>query len=116
MSILRVDIENPSRSSKSLIPASEVDSSDTVLAKHGRTHDAWLDGDIQVRLVEHTDGVLRQDAGDGNELGVPRAVQSAVRLVHASANDFAILHKDTADWCLVALECEFSLWHVTSQH
>lgn len=56
--VLRVNVQNTSGATKTLVPASEVDGSDAVLAQHGRAHDAWLNGDIEVCLVEDADGVL----------------------------------------------------------
>jgi hypothetical protein len=53
--------------------------------------------------------MLRENTGNGNELGVPRAIQGAVRFIHATANDFAILDKDTTNWCFIAFEGKFSL-------
>jgi hypothetical protein len=111
-----VDIQHPTCSAKTLIPAPEVDSPDTILAQHRGAHDAWLDSNIEIRLVEDADGVLRQDARNSDELGVSGAVQGSVRLVHASSDDLAIFDKDTADGGLIALECKFGLWWLMSQH
>lgn len=108
--ILGVDVEDTASATKALIPAAKVDSSDAVLAQHGGAHDTWLDSDIEVGLVENLDRMLRQDAGNGDELGVPGAIQGSIRLVHAAANDLAVLDKDTADRCFVALEGELRLW------
>lgn len=49
--------------------------------------------------------MLGQDAGNGDKLGVSRAIQSAICLVHASADDVAIFDKHTANRRLIALEC-----------
>jgi hypothetical protein len=46
--------------------------------------------------------MLREDTSNGDELGVPGAVQSSIRLVHTAADDFAVLDEDTADRCLIA--------------
>jgi hypothetical protein len=59
--------------------------------------------------MEYTDGLLGQDARDGNELGVSSSIQCAVGFVHAAANDLAVFDKHTSDWSLVAFECKFSL-------
>jgi hypothetical protein len=53
--------------------------------------------------------MLGENTGNGNELGVSSAIQGAVRLIHATANDFAILDEDTANWCFIAFEGKFSL-------
>lgn len=106
MGVLGVDIEDPSCSAKALVPASKIDGANAVLAQHRGAHDAGLDGDIEVRLVEDGDGVLGQDAGNGDKLGVPGAVEGAVCFVHAAANDVAVPDKDTADGSFVAFEGE----------
>jgi hypothetical protein len=98
-----VDIQYTPRTAKSLVPTSKVDGSDSVLAEHGGAHDTGLNGDIQIGLVEDLDWMLREDTSNGDELGVPGAVQSSIRLVHTAADDFAVLDEDTADWCLIAL-------------
>lgn len=109
MGVLGVDIEDPSCSAKALVPASKIDGANAVLAQHRGAHDAGLDGDIEVRLVEDGDGVLGQDAGNGDKLGVPGAVEGAVCFVHAAANDVAVPDKDTADGSFVAFEGELGL-------
>jgi hypothetical protein len=53
-----VNVQHSSSTAKPLVPASEVDCSNAILAQHGRTHDAWLNSNIEVRLVEDADGVL----------------------------------------------------------
>ena len=105
----RVDVQHASGASEPLVPAAKVHGADAVLAKHRGAHDARLDCNVEVRLLQVGDGVLGQDAGQSNKLGVPRAVQGAVRLVHATTKDLAILYKHTANWGLVALECKFGL-------
>jgi hypothetical protein len=107
--LLGVNVQHTSGAAKALVPASEVDCSNAILAQHGSTHDAWLDGDIEICLVEDADGVLGQDASDGDKLGVSGTVQGPICLVHASSNDFAIFDEDTADGRLIALECQFGL-------
>ena len=104
-----MDIQHSSCSAKPLVPAAKVNSFDAVLAQHRRTHDAGLDRDIEVRLGEDADGVIGEDTGNGNKLGVTSAVQGAVRLVHASSDDLAVFHEDTANGCFIALEGKFGL-------
>lgn len=116
MHILGVDIQHTTGSAKSLVPAAKINGSDTILTEHRGAHDAWLDSDIEIRLIQDADGMLGQDAGDGDELGMPGAIQGAVRFVHASADDFAIFDKHTTNGRLIALECQFGLEQVMSQH
>lgn len=104
-----VDVQHAAGASEPLVPAAKVHGADTVLTEHRGAHDTGLDRDIEVRLLQVGDGLLGQDAGQSNKLGVPRAVQGAVRLVHATTKDLAIPHKHTANWGLVALECKFGL-------
>lgn len=104
-----MDVQHAASPAKALIPATEVDSSDAVLTQHRGTHDAGLDRDIEVCLAEDLDGVLGEDAGDGNELGVPGAVEGPVGLVHAAANDLAVFDEDAPDGRFIALECELGL-------
>lgn len=59
--------------------------------------------------------MLGQDASNGNEFSVSGAVESAVGLIHAPANDLTVLHKDTADWRLITGQCKLSLLHVIGQ-
>ena len=102
---LGVNVQHTSCSAKPLIPAPEVDSPNSVLSQHRGAHDTRLDSDIEVRLVEDADGILRQDTRNSDTLGVSGAVERPVRLIHATANDLAIIYEDAADGCLIALEC-----------
>jgi len=106
---LGMDVQHTTSAAEALVPTPKIHSSDTILAQHGSTHDAWLDGDVEVRLLKGADGHRGQDAGQRDELGVSRAVERAVRLVHAAANDLAIFHKDAAHGRLVALQRKLSL-------
>jgi hypothetical protein len=104
-----VDVHYASSATKALIPATKVDGADTVLTQHGSTHDAGLDCDVQVDLVKDLDGVLGENASDGDKLGVSGAIQGPVRLVHASTNDLAVLDEDATNWCFIALQSELGL-------
>jgi hypothetical protein len=108
-------IEYASGASESLVPAAKIDGSDSVLAKHGGAHDARLDGNIEVSLVEYADGVLGQNACNGDELGVSGAIESTVGLIHSPTDDLAVLHEDTTDRRLIAGQCKFGLSHVIGQ-
>jgi hypothetical protein len=59
--------------------------------------------------------MLRQDAGNGDELSVSGAVQGAIGLVHAASNDFAVPDENAADGCLVALQCKLGLVMMSQQ-
>lgn len=107
--VLVVDVQNTPSAAEALIPASKVDGTNAILAQHRGAHDAWFHRDIEVRLVQYGNGMLRQDARKSNELGVPRAIQGPVRLVHSSADDFAIFDEDTADGSLVTDQRKLSL-------
>lgn len=104
-----MDVQDTTGTSKALIPAAKVDAPNPILSQHGGAHDAWLDGDIEVDLVEDLDWMLREDTSNSNKLGVPGAVQGSIRLVHAATNDLAVFDEDAADWRLVALECKLGL-------
>lgn len=104
-----MDVEHTASTAKALIPAAEVDGSDSILTQHGSAHDTGLNGDIKVCFLQDADGMLGQNAGKSNELGVPRAIEGAIRLVHAASNDLAILDEDAANRCLVTLECQLGL-------
>ena len=108
-------VQDTTSATESLIPAPKVDRSNAVLAQHGGAHDARLDGDIEVSLVKDADGVLGQDACNGDELGVSSTVESAVGFIHSSANDLAVLHEDTTDRSLIAGQGKFGLLHVIGQ-
>lgn len=56
--ILSVDVEDTTGAAEALVPAAKVDSANPVLAQHGGAHDAGLDSDIEVGLVEDLDGML----------------------------------------------------------
>lgn len=105
-----MNVEDAACAAEALVPAAKVDGADAVLAQHGGAHDAGLDRDIEVGLVENLDGMLRQNASNGDKLGVPGPVQGPVRFVHTTANDLTILDEDAADWCFVALEGELGLF------
>lgn len=108
-------VQHAASAAESLVPAAEVDCSDAVLAEHGGTHDARLDGDIEVGLVEDADGVLGQNASNGDELGVSGTIEGAIGLVHSTADDFAVLHEDTTHRRLVTGQCKLGLLHVIGQ-
>jgi hypothetical protein len=95
-----VDVQDTARTAEALVPAAKVHGADAVLAEHGSTHDTRLDRDIEIGLVENLERVLGQDACNGHELGMPGA----------TANDFAVFDKDTADRCFVALQGKLGLW------
>lgn len=99
--LLGVDVQNTSSAAEPLIPTSKVDSPNPILAQHRSAHDAWFDGNIKIRLFQDADGMLRKNTGQCNELGMPRSIQSPVRLVHSLADDFAIFDEDAADGRLV---------------
>lgn len=107
--LLKVNVQYTSRTTKTLVPAAKVHGADTILTQHGSAHDARLDSDIEIGLIEDLDRVLRQDTSNGNKFRVPGAVKGAVRLVHASTDNLAVLYEDTTDRCLIALECKLSL-------
>jgi hypothetical protein len=104
-----VDVQDTPCPSKALVPAAKVDGADAVLAKHGGAHDTRFNGDIEIGLVENLDRVLGQDAGNRNELSVTGAIQGAIRLIHTTTDDFAVLDKDTADWCFITLQSKLGL-------
>lgn len=99
-----MNIQHAPRASKPFVPAPEIHRPDPVLPEHGRAHDAWFNGHIQVGLFEDGDGVLLEDAGESNELGVSGPVQCAVCFVAAAADDGTVFYEDAAYWCLVAGE------------
>lgn len=102
--VLGVNVQHTTGASETLIPAAEVDSSNAVLAQHGRAHDAGLYGHVEVGVLESTDWVIGQDACEGDELGVPGTVEGAVRFIHAATKDAAVFDKDTANGGLIARE------------
>jgi hypothetical protein len=104
-----VNIQHTTSAAEALVPAPKVDGADTILTQHRSTHDARLDGDIEVRLLECADGHSGQDAGQGDKFGVSGAIESAVRLVHAATDDLAIFDENAAHWCLVTLQRKLSL-------
>jgi hypothetical protein len=104
-----MDVQDTSRASEALIPATKIDGANTVLPQHRSAHDTGLDSDIKVCLVENLDRMLGQDTSNGHEFGVPGAVQSSVRLIHAATNNLAVFDKDTANRCFVALQGKLSL-------
>jgi hypothetical protein len=104
-----MDVQDTPCASKALIPTAKVDGPDTILAQHRSAHDAGLDSDIEIDLVEDLDRMLGQNAGNGHELGVSGAVQGSIRLVHAATNNLAVFDEDTAHGCFVALQGKLSL-------
>ena len=99
-----MNVQHAPCASKPFVPAPEIYCPDPVLPEHGRAHDAWFNGHIQVGLFEDGDGVLLEDAGESNEFGVSGPVQRAVCFVAAAADDGAVFYEDAAHWCFVAGE------------
>lgn len=104
-----MNVQHTARTAEPLVPATKVHSPNTVLAQHAGAHDARLDGDVQVRVPEHAGGLVRQNGGEGHELGVAGAVEGAVRLVHATADDLAVIDEDAADGGFVVFKCMLGL-------
>ena len=104
-----MNVQHAPCASKPFVPAPEIHSSDPVLPEHGRAHDAWFNGHIQVGLFEDGDRILLKDAGESNEFGVSGPVQGAVCFVAAAADDGAIFYKDATYWCLIAGKSVFGL-------
>jgi hypothetical protein len=107
--LLGVDVQDAARSAKPLVPAAKVHGADSILPQHAGTHDARLDCDIEISFLEFADWSFGKDSCQGDEFGMSSTVQSTIRLIHATANDLAILDKDTAHGCLVTLERQFGL-------
>jgi hypothetical protein len=110
-----VHVQHTASAAESLVPAAKVDCSNAVLAEHRGAHDARLDGDIEVGLVEDADGVLGQDASNGNEFGVSGAIEGAIGLVHSTPDDLAVLHENTTHRRLVTGQGKLGLSHVIGQ-
>lgn len=102
--VLGMDVQDASGAAKSVVPTAKIDGSDAELAQSRGTHDAGLDGDIEVRLAQDAGRVDGEDLRDGNELGVTRSVQRAVRVVHAATDNAAVMHEDAADGRLIGLQ------------
>lgn len=102
--LLGVDVEHASSASEPLVPAAKVDSSDAILTQHRGAHDTGLDSNVEVCVFQGADWMLGQDASQSNKLGVPRAIERAIRLVHTTTKHLAVLHKHATDWCFIALE------------
>lgn len=105
-----MNVQDASCATKALVPAAKVDASNAILTQHGGTHDARLDGDIEVGLVEDIDGILGQDTSNSDKFSVPGTIEGSICLVHASTNDVAVLDKDTTDRCFIALQCKLGLF------
>lgn len=110
-----MNIEYTSSTSEAFIPAAEVDSSDAILTQHRCTHDTRLYRDIEVSLIKDFHRVLSENASNGYKFSVPGAVESTIRLIHASTDNLAISHEDAADRCFIARQCKLSLSHMLSQ-
>jgi hypothetical protein len=129
-----VDIQNATTPSKPLIRGSKVGCSETELTQRARTHDAWLDGHVQVGFEQR----VRRDGG-GSKGGsskdfidclklsmssglvsvrlVPYRSETAevtyitkfISPVPRACYDLATPNKNTADGYLVRLHSFFSL-------
>ena len=107
--LLGMNIQHPPCTPKSLIPASKIHGSDAILPQHTRTHDAWLDSNVEVGLFEDGERVGLQDAGNGDEFGVACAIERTVCFVTATSDNGAISHEDTANRRLVTAQRELGL-------
>jgi len=75
---LRTQLHNPTTTPESLIQTPKIHGSDAVLPQRRSAHDARLDGDVEVRLVQDGERVLGDDLADGDEFGVAGALVKAV--------------------------------------
>lgn len=71
---LAMNVQNASRTAKTLVPAAKVDLSHTVLSQGRSTHDTRLDSDVEVCLMKDAKRVLCDDLGDANEFGMTRTL------------------------------------------
>lgn len=69
-----MDIEDAAGAAKALVRAAEVDGVDFELAEHGCAHDAGLDGDVEIALLEEGRGLRLEELADGDELAVRGAL------------------------------------------
>lgn len=65
-----VDAEDTAAAAEAVVEAAEVDGADAELAQGGGTHDAGLDGYVEVGFVEDRRGVREEDVLDGDEFSV----------------------------------------------
>lgn len=65
--LIGVDGHDSAAATEAVIQAAKVHGADAVLAESGSAHDARLDGDIKVRLLEDAGRVLRHDLGEGDK-------------------------------------------------
>jgi hypothetical protein len=78
-----VNSHNTTSATETIIEAAEVDSADTKLAKSRSTHDAGLDGHVEVRVVQDVGVVAGHDLGESDELGVAGALGFAMLVIIA---------------------------------
>lgn len=74
---VRVNVQDSSGATKLLVRSTEINSTDAVLTKQGRTHDARFDGDIEVCFTEDAGEVGRSGAHElfeSEELGMTGAL------------------------------------------
>jgi hypothetical protein len=69
-----VDVHDTSASAEAIVQTSEIDGANAILSQGRGAHDAGLDGDIEVGIVEDGLRMARHDFGQGDELGVPRSL------------------------------------------
>jgi len=71
---LVADPHHPATSTKAIVEAAKVDGPDAELAQGRRAHDARLDRDVEIRILEDRRGVLGEDLAHCHEFGVARAL------------------------------------------
>lgn len=75
---LVTDAHDSTTATEAVIEAAKVDGADAELAQDRGAHDAWLDGDIQVGLLENLGFVFGQDLAQGHELGMAGALETSM--------------------------------------
>jgi len=92
---------------KSVVATAKVDTADSVLSQGRGAHDARLNCDVKIGLLEFGGGELGQEFGDGEEFGMSSPIERSICVVHAPSNDFSVEDEDAGNRRLTPSESLF---------
>jgi hypothetical protein len=75
---LVTDTHDTATATEAIVETAKVDGADAELTQDRGTHDAWLYGDVQVRLLEDRRWVFVQNLAEGHEFGVACSLETSM--------------------------------------
>jgi hypothetical protein len=101
---IRIDGQNTSISSESIIATAVVDAANAILSQSRSTHDAGLNRDVEVSLLELGLWEFLAEFSNSEKFGVSSTIQRSIGVVHSTSNHLALVNENAGDWCFSFFE------------